>query len=259
MRVTSASIVTGACALALAGCPEQEVGARSRFVEDGVDRETDVWVGESIVVESSGVTTGGGLRLEAGDSTRVRASARLLAIADTDDKPSADAAIDDVKANAYSITTTGAVTTVRCGHGAATRSVSSSESGCDALDVTMPLGSVVQPLSLSARSGQGQVLGLLAGATLANLEVHGKSGKIEVTAPTTRGATILIVAETGDDVVLHLAADFAADALVLEAPPERLDTSAFPDVQPGKGRGEAGRGAKSITVRAGRIVLALPE
>lgn len=261
MRISSVALAL-AFACASSGCRGQDVGARSRFVEDGVtiDLPDTEWSGESIVIDSAGVTPGGGLTFEAGDNKRVRSSARMLAIADTDDKPSADAAIDEVKKDAYSIVTADGVTTVRCGHpAAATKSVAVADAGCDALDVTMPYGTADRPLSITARSGQGQVLGSLAGATLKSLELHGSLGKIEVTAPTTHDATILIVAETGDDVVLRLAPDFAADAIVLEAPPERIDTTAFPDLQRGNGRGEPGRGAKSITVRAGRIVLALAE
>jgi hypothetical protein len=102
----------------------------------------------------------------------------------------------------------------------------------------------------------------LGAATLGTLEVHGSNGGLQVTAPTTPGASITIVAETGDDVVLRLAADFSADLITLETTGS-VDTSAFPDVQPGKGRGAAGQGARSISVRcvrtgaaAGAIVLA---
>jgi hypothetical protein len=72
-----------------------------------------------------------------------------------------------------------------------------------------------------------------------------------------QGATLSIVSDSGDVVTLRLPRDFATDALVLDA--AAVDTSAFPDVQAGKGRGQAGVGAKTITVQAGRIVLAVQQ
>lgn len=260
MRTSGSAPVAVVLGLALAGCKGQELEARSRFVEDGVKLDAPAaWGGEAVVVESSGVTTTGGLSLSVEDDDHVRSTARMLAVADTTDKASADAAIDEVKKTAYAISTAAGVTTVRCGTVARFASVAAGDAGCDALDVTFPGGATDRPLTVTARSAKGLVAGSFAGATLKNLELHGSNGRIELTVPATKDATILVVAETGDEVVLRLPVDFAADAMVLEAPAGAVDTSAFPDVQTGKGRGEAGRGAKSITVRAGRIVVTRAE
>jgi hypothetical protein len=106
----------------------------------------------------------------------------------------------------------------------------------------------------------------MTGAEVAELDLHASNGAIDVTTPTTKGATITVVAETGDDITLHLPSDFAADFIVIDTVAGLVDTSAFPDVQSGKGRGTAGTGAKSITLSSvavdggprGRIVL-LPQ
>jgi hypothetical protein len=243
------------------GCQSQVLEPRSRFVEDGVRLEApDVWSGEAIVVETSGVTPAGGLSLSAGDQDRVYASARMLALADTTDKRSADQAVDAVKKSTYAVTTSDGATLVRCGIVGVFGSVAAGDAGCDALEVTFPRGAADRPLVVTARSAQGLLAGSFASATLRSLELYGRSGRIEITSSATSNATILIVEETGGDVVLRLPPDFAADALVLEAPAASIDTTAFPDLLPGAvGRGELGRGAKSITVRAGRIVLALPR
>lgn len=259
MKVTlpslaGAALVVTAAAVAL-GCRGQSIEARSRFVEDGVTKATDAdWDGQSIDVENAGVTRTGGLQLLASATPRVSATARMLAIADTEDKPSADQAIITAK-ETFQVLTNGTVTTARCGHGMRVASAASEDSGCDALDVSLPLGTDGKPLTVTARSAIGLVVASFADALLAGLALEGSQGAMDVKVPSRAGAVITVVSKTGDAVMLNLPADFAADVVVLEAPPEQIDTSAFPDLVNGKGRGEAGRGAKSITVRAGRILL----
>jgi hypothetical protein len=249
--------------VALVGCPGESIDARGRFVEDGVIRDALVdWAGEAITIDNAGVTPQGGLSITAStDQKRAHAVGRLLALADTVDKPSADLAITDV-ADGFVIAPEAGASAVRCGHGSTHGSAAGQDSGCDALDVSLPAGAPAMPLAVTARSGSGSVVVDLGATTLGTLDVRGSHGRLQVTAPTTPGASITIVAETGDDVLLRLAADFSADLITLDTTGV-VETSAFPDVQPGKGRGAAGQGAKSITVRcvrtgsaAGAIVLA---
>ena len=241
-----------------AGCQGQTVAARSRFVEDGVQRSADAaWTTERIEIENAGVTAGGGLGLAASGTDRVVATARLLSVADTYDKESADKSITAVDKGFVVATVPGVpgVTTVQCGHGIAVRSATAEESGCDALDVVVPSGSLDKRLTVVARSGIGKVGVALGTAVLAGLDLHASNGSVDVSVSTTQGAVVTIVSDTADIVTLRLAPDFATDSLVLEAP--AVDTSAFTDVQVGKGRGAAGVGAAAITVQAGRIVLAV--
>ena len=174
-------------AVASGSCKGQELPPRSRFVEDGVKLEAPdpLWAGESVVVDSAGVTTTGGLSLSVGDYERVRSTARMLALADTADKPNADAAIDEVKAATYGITTNAGITTVRCATVGPHGSVAAGEAGCDALDVTIPNGSPQQPLAITARSAKGQVDGSFEGGTLKSLELHASNGPMTVTTPAT--------------------------------------------------------------------------
>jgi hypothetical protein len=245
----------GFAVLATMGCRGQSIEARSRFVEDGVTKATEAdWDGQSIEIQNAGVTLTGGLQLLAGATSRVSATARMLAIADTEDKASADQAIIAAK-ETFQVVTDGAVTSARCGNGPMVESVAPADSGCDALDVSLPVGTDAKPLMVAARSAIGLVVVSLADAVLGALDLEGSQGAIDVKVPSRAGAVITVVSKTGDVVMLNLPADFAADVVVLEAPPEQIDTTAFPDLVNGKGRGEAGRGAKSITVRAGRIVL----
>ncbi len=235
-------------------CQAQSVAPRSRFVEDGVVKgAVEPWKAERIEVDNTGVTAGGGLELSAPGTDRVVATARFLALADTYDKQSADEAIVSAK-RSFVVTTAADVTVVRCGRGLQIKSAT--ESGCDALDVAVPTGAADKPLTLVARSGNGSVRVALSGVSLAVLDLRASHGSIDATTPAPPGASLSIASETGDLVTLRLPRDFAADELVLDAPPGAVDTSAFPDVQAGKGRGEPGRGPRTITVRAGRIVLA---
>jgi hypothetical protein len=243
--------------LVTASCQSQTLAQRSRFVEDGVQKAAEAaWDGQRIEIDNAGVSATGGLGVSAPGADRVVATARMLAVADTYDKPSADQAIV-AATTSFVVTTASGVTTARCGHGAEVGSVTAAESGCDALDVSVPSGSAAKPLTVVARSGNGNVGVSLGSVVLAELDVHASHGAVDVTTTATLGATLTVASETGDLVTLRLPRDFATDLLVLDAPV--VDTSAFPDVQPGKGRGEPGRGAKTITVRAGRVVLAAKQ
>lgn len=254
MRILS---LVATAALAAAGCKTQALDARSRFVEDGVTLDAQQeWAGEAIAIDNTGVTDTGGLSVASNDSrTRIGAIARMLALRETLDKPGADDAI--IKAKETLRITTSAVdpkaTTVACGAVAGTGEDSA---GCDALDVTVPAGKAELPLTLKARSGNGKVGIALAAATVKGLDLTASNGTIDVAVPSNAGAVIALVAATGDDVVLRLPRDFAADSITLETTGP-VDTLAFPDVQSGKGRGPAGAGAKSIAVRSssGRISL----
>lgn len=185
--------------------------------------------------------------------------ARLLALRATLDKPGADDAIGMAKAT-FLITTTvvePVSTRVTCGAIAGTGEDSA---GCDALDVSVPAGTQARPLVIKARSGNGKVGVSLAGATLKALDLTASNGTLDVAVSSTAGAVIALTTATGDDVVVRLPRDFAADTITLETTGP-VDVLAFPDVQPGKGRGAAGAGAKSIVVRSstGRITLLAQE
>ncbi|MEA2747565.1 MAG: hypothetical protein QOI41_1708 [Myxococcales bacterium] len=250
---------------ALASCHGQSVSDRSNFVEDGVQQVSDTtWNGERIEIDNAGVTASGGLALSAIATDRVSATARMLAVANTTDKASADLTIT-AATNTFLVTTAAGVTSVRCGHGTQNGSATAEESGCDALDVSVPVGKTDKRLALAARSGNGTVVVACDAAQLAELTLSASHGTVDVKTATTQGATITVVSETGDDVTLRLPADFQADSIVLDGAADKIDTSAFPDLQTGKGRGQVGAGAKLITVRSrtagdaggvgGRIVL----
>lgn len=251
------------CALAaLVSCRGQSVNDRSNFVEDGVQVvAATAWTGERIEIDNAGVTSGGGLAVTASATDRVSATARMLSVADTTDKSNADLAIAGATMT-FVIGTAAGVTSVHCGHGTQNGSAAAEESGCDALDVSVPAGKVDERIAVAARSGNGRVGVAFDGAQLAELTLYASHGTIDVRTATTQGASITIVSETGDDITLHLPGDFQADAIVLDAAGGNVDTSAFADLQAGKGRGAIGAGAKLITVRStasggasGRIVL----
>ena len=248
--------------LTLAACKGQSLGDRSNFVADGMEIQArDEYSGEPMTVDNSGVTTTGGLSVASeGGRTRVRSVARMLVNTATDQKPVADDAITRVTGT-YSVTTTyplvdfgnPKVTAVTCGQ---VMSTSGDPAGCDALDVTLPEGTALQPLTLAVTSGIGAAMMSLTGV-LANVSLHASHGALDVTVPASPGAVIEIVADTGDAITIHLARDFATEALTLDTQ-GAIDTSAFPDVMTGQARGALGAGAKSITARsmgAGAIVL----
>ena len=150
-------------------------------------------------------------------------------------RPSADKAILSAT-DGFVVATASGVTAVRCGHGAPVGSAPAQESGCDALDVSVPSGAADKLLTVVARSGNGKVGLSLGGAALAVLDLQASNGPIDATTSATQGATLTIVSQTGDVVTLRLPRDFATD--VARARCASVDSSAFPDVQAGKGRGE---------------------
>lgn len=246
-----------AAALASTGCKSQSLEGRGRFVEDGVTLDADAdWAGEVVAIDNTGVTATGGLSIAYDDGrTKIGAIARLLALRDTLDKPGADDAIVQAKRTFLIATSTAEPrsTSVRCG---AVAGAGQDSAGCDALDVTLPGGTPERPLDIKARSGNGKVGVTLATTTLTGLDLTASNGAIDVAVPSNAGAVISVVTATGDDIVLRLPRDFAADAITLETT-GAIDTLAFPDVKSGKGRGATAAGAKSIVVRSssGRISL----
>jgi hypothetical protein len=254
----------GALVTAATGCRTQVLVARSNFVEDGVQQVADAgWDGEHIEIVNLGVTAGGGLALSATDTDRVTATARMLAVADTTDKASADAIITDAKSR-FTVTTDvdAGVTTVQCGHGTSIGSAPAEMSGCDALDVAVPTGTSAKRVAVKARSGNGKVAVALDAASLSELDLEASGGSVDVKTAVTQGSIIKIVSDTGDDITLRLPRDFAADLVLLVTSADKIDTSAFPDLQPGRGRGVNGAGARILQVRStvaggasGRIVL----
>ncbi len=269
--------IAAAASSTFVGCKTQSIDTRGRFLDNGVSLQAHAeWSGEKIEIDNAGVTLEGGLSVITDPSrNRVRAIARMLALADALDKPSADEAIVAATLT-FTVTTAfngappslpaldagspptleaalvpATLTSVRCGHGRTVRSAAADDVGCDALDVLLPAGTDEHHLFVTARSGVGRVGVSLKDAVLGGLDLHARRGSIDVAAPATAGAVITIVAETGDDVVLRLPLDFEADLVTLDTG-GAIDTAAFPGVQSGKGRGEPGHGAKSITVQSTR-------
>jgi hypothetical protein len=245
-------IVAGA-----SGCTVQaSVKTKTRFTEDNVapssDNQTD-WAGEKIIVrnESAGILVNGDTVVRIDPSaTRVTAVAKLVALANDDDKASADATLVDLKTT-FKIEKVNDVINVVCGHGKSVGSSNSGESGCNNITVTIPAGDSTNKLALDVLSGNGPVNIDISSATLENLGVNGK-GDITVRAPTTQGAGISVVAEQADDVNVLLPSSFAADEVYFVADPDQIVNNVsdltLTDAEGGKkgSRGTAGEGAKSV-------------
>ena len=239
------------------GCTVQaSVKTKTRFTEPGVapsSQPTENWAGEKIIVraEGVGVAVNGGLEVVVDPSaTKVTAVADMVALANDDDKTSADQSIVDAKAT-FKITKEGDVWNVVCGHGASHGSSNAGESGCNKVIVRIPAGDSTNKIALDALSGNGSVNIDVSAATLESLGVNGK-GDITVRAPATLGANISVVAEQADDVNLLLPSSFAADEVYFVADADKIVNNVsdlqLTDAEGGKkgSRGTAGTGAKSV-------------
>jgi hypothetical protein len=242
---------------ATSGCTVQaSVKTKTRFTEPNVApsaEPTEAWAGEKIVINAQGVgvAVNGGLEVRVDPSaTKVTAVADMVALANDDDKASADLSIIDAKAT-FKITKEGDVWNVVCGHGQGHGSSNSGESGCNKVTVTIPAGDSTNKIALEALSGNGSVNIDISSTTLESLGVNGK-GDITVRAPTTQGANISVVAEQADDVNLLLPSDFAADEVLFVADGDKIVNNvsdlALTDAPEGKkgSRGQAGEGAKTV-------------
>jgi hypothetical protein len=260
-RVAAKAVLLGGLILGIvagaSGCTVQaSVKTKTRFTEDNVapssDNQTD-WAGEKIVINNSsaGVLVNGNTIVNVDPSAkRVTATAKLVALANDDDKASADITLADLKTT-FKIEKAGDVINVVCGHGKAAGSSNSGESGCNNITITIPAGDSTNKLALDVLSGNGPGDVSVATATLENLGVNGK-GDITVKAPTTQGANISVVAEQADDVSVLLPSNFAADEVYFVADADQIVNNAsdlvLTDAEGGKkgSRGQAGEGAKSV-------------
>lgn len=265
-RVTT--IVGAAIALSVfaMGCEASvSVKTKTRYTEDGVQQTSaDAWGGEDIVIQDQGVgiAVNGGLTItfDSPDG-KIHATSRMLAMAFSEDKAAADQSIAEAK-QTFTISKSGNTITVACGHGQSHASSDSGSSGCELLQVQVPAGSATQAISVNGQSGNGQLTVKAAGAFLGTLQVTSNGGDVDVTADANKGSTITASSEKADDVTLHVPSDFAADSITLNADAQSIDTTAFPDVKSGSGRGTAGTGAAAITLTSrefagstGKVIL----
>lgn len=236
--------------LAALSCQEPE-GGRGRFVEDQFARTSPVeYAGEAFAVDVAGVPApiNGGLDIVATDPDLkfVYATARLVAVADLDDKANADLTIIDVE-ESFRIETAGGTVRVGCGRGRTHGTSNGEESGCELVQVGIPEGKQDRRLSVGARAGRGPLRASIEGV-VASIDLRTADGRIDATLPASAGATISLVSEGVHDVVLKLPPDFAADEIVASA----QVVSEFDDAKIGPGAG--GRGARGAGLA--RLVLA---
>ncbi|MBX3224303.1 MAG: hypothetical protein KF795_27560 [Labilithrix sp.] len=242
------TVVVGIVA-SVAGCQVQaSVKTKTRYTETNVVREdTADWGGGPIEVkiEGVGISLNGGVTVTADpNATKVRATARMLAMAFSEEKANADLSIAEAK-NSFTLTNSGGGVTVSCGHGGSHGSSNGGESGCELVEVVVPTGSDTQKLDLKVLSGNGTLTLQLSAATLSNLGTNSNGGLTNADVPATQGATVSLVSEKADDIAVKLPADFAADEVILQADADKIELGPFSDIKEGAGaggRGQAGSG-----------------
>ncbi len=245
--------VVAAVALSVTGCQVQaSIKTKTRFTEPNVVREdTADWDGQQrieIKIEGVGAALNGGVKVIADPSVKkVKATARMLAMAFSEEKESADLSIAEAK-NTFTLSNSGDAITVSCGHGGSHASSNAGESGCELVEVVIPAGSADKPLDLKVLSGNGGLVLQLSNATLKNLGTNAH-GLTNADVPATKGANISLVGQEADDIAVKLPADFAADEVILQADEDKIELGPFADIKNGSGaggRGQAGTGLASL-------------
>jgi hypothetical protein len=267
-RVSTVVMSAFVVSVAMLGCKASvSVETKTRYVDDPqTTREAPAdWAGEDIVIndDAVGISVNGGLKITADPSvTKVTATSRIIAMAYSEDKTLADQSIAEAK-DSFKITTSGNVTTVECHHGGSHGSSDSGSSGCELMEVKVPIGSTAKPINIKGLVGNGGITVSAGSAILGQLSLTSNGGDVDATVGANQGSEITASAEKADNVTLHLPSDFAADSISLNADANSIDTTAFPDVKSGSGRGTAGTGAKSITLTSrefagstGKVTLA---
>jgi hypothetical protein len=265
--------ITGLIALAgtIAGCTAQlTVKTKTRFVEPNVVKEDAAdWDGVqpiTINIQGVGASVNGGVFVTSDPAaTKVKATARMLAMANDDDKASADLSIVDAK-NSFTIANSAGASggiTVSCGHGAAHGSSNAGESGCERVDIVVPAGSDAKPLTLTVLAGSGDLSLNLANATIKNLGANANGADTTANLPATKGGSISLVSESSDINCTMSPPTWAADEVIAQADAASLSIPS--DVKNGAGaggRGTAGTGlvslkltAKSFAGSTGKITL----
>lgn len=254
------SLVFGTVAVGIVasvmGCQvEASIKTKTRYVENNVVREdTADWDGNpiSIKIEGVGVSLNGGVTVTADpNATKVRATARMLAMAFAEEKANADLSITEAK-NTFTLTNSGSGINVSCAHGGSHGSSNGGESGCELVEIVVPAGSADKKLDLKVLSGSGTLTLQLSAATLGTLGANSNGGTTNADLPATQGATISLVSES-DDVIAKLPSDFAADEVILQADADKIDLGPFSDIKNGAGaggRGVAGAGLASLKITA---------
>lgn len=254
------------CILLMVGlvpaCNVEDLDARSRFIEDTVGKEADGgWDGEAIVVDIAAAGVGGVEVRAAPETTKVLATATFVAVANTLDKSNADLSIADAKAK-FAVTTDGGVTTVACPNGADHGSSMGTDSGCEKLVVSIPVGQEAKPLKLTVKVPRGALLVSTASAWVEQGDFTTVDGDIDSAFLGNKGSKVTLTSESAGAVTVRLAQTFNADLVVLDAAQGSVDTSAVAGIVSGQPRGTPGLGFSSLTLsskvkdgRSGRILV----
>ncbi len=251
MRTSVAWIfVSGAVLVTTAACSVAVTAkTQTKFTyPDETRTDTVAWTGQAIKIENDGVnpSINGDLKIVSDGTATVSATGGIVAYADDTDKASADQTAAEA-IQSFTLTNDGSTITIHCGHGSAHGSAGAAGSGCLNLTVHLPTGTDTQALNVTVNSGNGPVD--VSGPVVGSLNVNSTgSGDVNASVTPAVGSNNQIVG--GDAVTVALPADFAADLVQLDsdADPKAIDSSAFPDVVNGQGRGQAGTGAASIKV-----------
>jgi hypothetical protein len=266
-RVSTIVVSAVVLSVCMIGCKASvSVETKTRYVdapETTLTADAD-WNGEDIEINDDGVgiSVNGGLTIIADASTtKITATSRIIAMAYAEDKALADQSILEAKGT-FKISTSGNKTTIECHHGGGHGSSDSGSSGCELMTVHIPLGASAKAVNLVGKVGNGDLKLTATGAYLGTVNLTNTAGDVDATVDANLGSDITAVAVQSGDVTLHVPAEFAADSITLNADAASIDSSAFPDVKSGSGRGQAGTGAKQITLTSrefagstGKVIL----
>jgi hypothetical protein len=192
------------------------------------------WNGELIEIRNDGTNPAlGDTGVEViGDpgATTVTARAVVSAQAFKEDEALAQESIREVK-DSFRIVEEDGRFFIVCAHGRGRGSVEAASTGCKKLTVTVPAGSIDQPVDLRVGSGIGgiKVSGVTGG-------IHADSnavGDVDISIAPTEGKSVIVTGETR--VVVRLPADFSAEQVILNVDGNaELVTDDFPGMASGQ-------------------------
>lgn len=214
---------------------------------------TEDWNGEPIVIQADGVSisVNGGLNVVgSANTTKISVTARVIAMSDNAEQENAKKSITDVIATVKVEKVDGKYK-VSCGHAAADYGTSSrGDAGCELLTVSIPLGTTLKPLDITAGSGNG-TLSVTGGLVVKNALIQADGGDVTADLVPVQGAEIRVKSLKADDATLIVPASVQADVVTIVGD-QTKSSSAFTTVIPNVdgSLGTAGQGAKLLNVES---------
>lgn len=250
-KVVIGVVAMGLLAFAGTGCKvEASAKTKTKFTPKTGDevREAD-WGGGVISIENQapGVVSNGGMFITYDPAaTKVRASARVIALGLPEEQADAEETLKEAIAT-FTVTANGTGVNVSCKTGTNHNNAKGTESGCEKIDIIIPgaFGGTTPAIELNAVNRNGGLTINMGQAPIKSILGNSFNGTLDATFQDTAGGNVQLFGKEGSDVIARLPADFAADSIAIGCDPDKRNLGPFAS-ELTVFDGTAGRGDKGV-------------